>query len=105
MKHRLSLTVIVMAVVALMALTAAPARASHGAKLPTAPMPAHGSIWFGNGLGRYQVETARLAPPAHGSIWFGAGLDRYGRAAATPAMPAHGSVWFGAGLSVAPHNN
>ena len=89
---------IVPTIVALMALTVTTALANHGAKLPASPMPAHGSVWFGDGMGYYQEMEAALIPPPHGSIWFGEGLARYHSVDATATMPVHGSVWFGKGL-------
>ena len=59
-------------VVALLLITATAALASHGAGPPSAPVPAHGSIWMGSGLARYDT-TVYL--PAHGSVWFGEGLS------------------------------
>ncbi|MCC6170154.1 MAG: hypothetical protein IT329_23245 [Caldilineaceae bacterium] len=73
----MKLTLILVTAVALTVLTATTAFAAHGAKPPVAPAPAHGSIWFGEGLARYGDHAVRLAPPPHGSIWFGGGLARF----------------------------
>jgi len=66
---------VLLLIVALMALTVTTALANHGASLPTAPMPAHGSIWFGEGMSHYEGLNAKLTPPLHGSIWFGEGVN------------------------------
>lgn len=63
-------------VVALTVLATTTALAAHGAKAPSAPVPAHGSIWFGDGLERYGDLPTGFVLPAHGSIWFGEGLSR-----------------------------
>ena len=66
--------------------------ASHGVKSPAHVLPAHGSIWMGSGLDRF--ETTVSFPP-YGSIWMGNGLKHYEAVTA----PVHGSVWFGEGLN------
>ena len=59
-------------VAALLLITATAALASHGAGPPFAPVPAHGSIWMGNGLSYYGVT---VPVPDHGSVWFGEELN------------------------------
>lgn len=72
----MKLASILAAVVALTVLATTTALAAHGAKAPSAPVPAHGSIWFGDGLERYGGLPTGLVLPAHGSIWFGEGLSQ-----------------------------
>ena len=77
---------------ALLLTTTTTALASHGATQIAAPVPAHGSVWFGSGLDSYDTDQF----PVHGSVWFGSGLDRYDTVAVP--VPVHGSVRFGEGL-------
>lgn len=87
-------TLIALAVAgALLLATVSTALASHGASRPTAPVPAHGSVWFGSGLVRYRSAEAM---PLHGSVWFGSGLVHY-EPVSTP-KPVHGIAPLGAGL-------
>ena len=90
MKPMMTFALLVMLLLA----TATTALASHGARLSESPVPAHGSVWFGSGLGRY--DTVSVPGPVHGSVWFGSGLDRYDTLSVP--VPVHGSVRFGEGL-------
>lgn len=87
-------------------LSAATVFAAHDAKLPAAPLPAHGSIWFGDGLERFSGPQTRVNIPPHGSIWFDDGLEHVSSPhtgvipQAKVSIPVHGSVWFGDGLTM-----
>jgi hypothetical protein len=57
-------TLILATAVMLAMLSATTAFASHGAKLLPAPLPAHGSIWYGQGLEQYAgAQTAMMPLP------------------------------------------
>ena len=79
----------VTAVTVLFIATAGAALASHDITKTAAPVPAHGSVWHGSGLERYDV----IQLPAHGSIWYGSGLDQYDHISVP--IPVHGIESFG----------
>ena len=83
---------IIAMVVVLIMTTVGTALASHDITKTAAPVPAHGSIWHGTGLDRY--DTVQLPP--HGSLWYGSGLDQYDHV--TIPVSVHGIELFGEGL-------
>lgn len=71
----------------LFVMTTLTALASHGPTTIPAPVPAHGSVWFGSGLDRYEAISTLV--PAHGSVWFGSGLEHFDTL--TVPVPVDGS--------------
>ena len=77
------------------------ALASHGTTTPeAAPVPAHGSVWFGSGLASFDSANVQ---PLHGSIWFGSGLQHFGMESSPANSPDVAMIRRGfAGDRVAP---
>ena len=78
---------------ALLLTTVTSALASHGATTVSAPVPAHGSVWHGTGLDRYDVAPDTLL--VHDSALYGGGPDRYFSESATVSV--YGNSWYGGG--------